>query len=112
METVAKNRIEFQWGSKLQGTSSEVLVFHVFTSNVPAMLAYSTLVAYLIRGKLLKIARIIQRLRFFSLIIVFLARNYAYFRHACCIQHACLDIIKGVKSPSADFLFQNCVEST
>ena len=25
-ETVAKNRIEFQWGSKLQGTSSEALV--------------------------------------------------------------------------------------
>ena len=24
-ETVAKNRIEFQWGSKLQGTSSEAL---------------------------------------------------------------------------------------
>ena len=25
-ETVAKNRIEFQWGSKLQGTSSEALL--------------------------------------------------------------------------------------
>ena len=25
-ETGAKNRIEFQWGSKLQGTSSEALV--------------------------------------------------------------------------------------
>ena len=28
-ETVAKNRIEFQWGSKLQGTSSEALLFIV-----------------------------------------------------------------------------------
>ena len=28
-ETVAKNRIEFQWGSKLQGTSSEALFWFV-----------------------------------------------------------------------------------
>ena len=26
-ETVAKNRTEFQWGSKLQGTSSEALIW-------------------------------------------------------------------------------------
>ena len=27
-DPLAKNRIEFQWGSKLQGTSSEALVHH------------------------------------------------------------------------------------
>ena len=32
-ETVAKNRIEFQWGSKLQGTSSEALDLIVVYSD-------------------------------------------------------------------------------
>ena len=32
-ETVAKNRIEFQWGSKLQGTSSEALLCDYYAQN-------------------------------------------------------------------------------
>ena len=33
-ETVAKNRIEFQWGSKLQGTSSEALNQPINQTNI------------------------------------------------------------------------------
>ena len=37
-ETVAKNRIEFQWGSKLQGTSSEALLSTRITESILAVI--------------------------------------------------------------------------
>ena len=37
-ETVAKNRIEFQWGSKLQGTSSEAL-YNAYTDSTEKTLS-------------------------------------------------------------------------